>query len=172
MLDDLILPRGVMNVFIHKNEEQIGPFSPSQIYEMLDRNEVSERDFAWTEGLSGWQPLSTLLPPAAPPPTSPPSKKGMEIILAPALRYAIGLSLCVVGIIAQEAHRQYSAPVHTSPDTAGLIGGVCVAGLGISGFLIWHRYFKGRHGSIIGLIGLLGAGKEVGGFIARVLISL
>jgi hypothetical protein len=165
-----------MNVFIHKNEEQMGPFSHSQIYEMLDRNEIGARDLAWTEGLSGWQPLSTLLPqaekPAAPLPTSPPSKKRVQIILPAALRYAIGLSLCVVGIIAQEAHRQYSAPVHISPDAAGLIGGVCVAGLGISGFLIWYKYFKGRHGSIIGLIGLLGAGKEVGGFIARVLISL
>jgi len=104
----------------------MGPFSPTEIYAMLDRGEITDSDFAWTDGLPGWQPLSSLLPPAAqpaaPPPAAPPSDNRARIIFPAVIRYAVGIALCVVAIIAQEAHRTYSAPVRVSPDTAGLIG--------------------------------------------------
>ncbi len=61
-----------MNVFIHKNQQQTGPFSQDDIYAMLDRREITPQDLAWTEGLPDWQPLSKLLPQQAKSAASPP----------------------------------------------------------------------------------------------------
>ncbi len=153
----------------------MGPFSPDEIYAMLDRGEITGQDFAWADGLPDWQPLSSLPPPSesstAPPPQSPSTESHPQTLLATVIGYAIGIALCVVGIIAQEAHRQYSAPVTVSPGAAEFIGSISAVAVVLPGLLIWHRYFKGRPGSIMGLIGFIGAGKEVAGFLGRVLIS-
>src|SRR5438552_2834767 len=50
-----------MDVFIHKNDQQMGPFSSEDIHAMLERGEITTQDFAWTDGLPDWQPLSSLL---------------------------------------------------------------------------------------------------------------
>jgi len=91
---------------------------------------------------------------------------------AAVIRYAVGIALCVVAIVAQEVHRAYSAPVRVSPDTAGLIGGATVIACYIPAAIVWYKYFKGRHGSIMGLIGLIGFTQQVGGLLGRVFISL
>ena len=50
-----------MNIYIHKNEQQFGPFDESQISEGLNSGEISLEDFAWKEGLTEWVRLEDLL---------------------------------------------------------------------------------------------------------------
>jgi len=50
-----------MNIYIHKNEEQLGPFDESQISEALSSGEISLEDLAWKEGLTEWVRLGDLL---------------------------------------------------------------------------------------------------------------
>lgn len=134
----------------------MGPFSSDDIYAMLERGEITDQDFAWIDGLPEWQPLSSLIPPAAkpaatPPPVPPPAKTARErTLFAAVCRYAIGISLCVLAIIAQDAHKNYSAPVRIAPETAGIIGGIMPVALYGAGLFVWYRYFKGHRGSIIG----------------------
>ncbi len=48
-----------MNIKIHKNGQQLGPFSESQIGEMLKSGMLAVEDLAWTEGMDQWKPLSS-----------------------------------------------------------------------------------------------------------------
>jgi len=68
-----------MDIYITKNDENIGPFSIDEVREKLSVGEVSAEDFAWHDGLEEWLPLSEILaqdapssgaelPPGAPPP--------------------------------------------------------------------------------------------------------
>jgi len=50
-----------MNIYIHKNEQQIGPFDESQISEALSRGEISFEDLAWKDGLTEWVRLGDLI---------------------------------------------------------------------------------------------------------------
>ena len=58
-----------MNIYIHKNEEQLGPFNDAQISEALTSGEFSLEDLAWKEGLTEWVPLRILcqIPQTFPP---------------------------------------------------------------------------------------------------------
>ena len=50
-----------MNIYIHKNEEQLGPFNDAQISEALTSGVISLEDLAWKEGLTEWVRLGDLL---------------------------------------------------------------------------------------------------------------
>lgn len=50
-----------MNIYIHKNEQQLGPFDESQISEGLNSGAISLEDLAWKEGLTEWVRLGDLL---------------------------------------------------------------------------------------------------------------
>jgi len=54
-----------MNITIHKNAQQLGPFTVSQVAEMLKSGQLALEDLAWTEGMEEWKPLSSFenLPP-------------------------------------------------------------------------------------------------------------
>jgi hypothetical protein len=51
----------LMQVFIHKNEQQLGPFDQLQINELLNSGEFTTDDLAWVEGQSEWIPLGDLI---------------------------------------------------------------------------------------------------------------
>lgn len=64
-----------MNVFIHQNNETLGPFNADTLDKMLKSGEVLSLTFACLEGETGWRPLSEILsrlekasPAASPPP--------------------------------------------------------------------------------------------------------
>jgi len=50
-----------MNIYVHKNEQQLGPFDESQISDGLNSGEISLEDLAWKEGLTEWVRLGDLL---------------------------------------------------------------------------------------------------------------
>lgn len=50
-----------MSIYIHKNEQQLGPFDESQILEGLKNGEFKIDDLAWKEGLSEWVSLEDLI---------------------------------------------------------------------------------------------------------------
>lgn len=55
-------------IYIHKDGQQLGPFTEKQIQGRLYSEEVSREDLAWHEGLEGWKPLRDILGAATPPP--------------------------------------------------------------------------------------------------------
>jgi|GEM_PF-242501 len=63
-----------MNITIHKDGQQLGPFTESRVGEMLKSGQLALEDLAWTEGMDQWEPLSSFenlqsLPARAPLPT-------------------------------------------------------------------------------------------------------
>jgi hypothetical protein len=43
-----------MEIFIHKNDQQLGPFSATQVNEMLLNGQITPKDWGWLEGLTEW----------------------------------------------------------------------------------------------------------------------
>jgi type II secretion system protein G len=58
-----------MFIYIHKNDQQLGPFDESKIQEGINSGQFTIDDLAWKEGLSEWVQLRELLKkPETPPP--------------------------------------------------------------------------------------------------------
>ena len=53
---------------------QRGPYSVEQLENFLQRGELNSSAFVWTEGMTDWQPIATIVTPPAPPsrPVAPP----------------------------------------------------------------------------------------------------
>jgi hypothetical protein len=67
------LKNGGMQIYIHRNGEQFGPYSPEQTRDYLASGNLVADDLAWHEGAAAWAPLSQIaeLFPAAAPATPP-----------------------------------------------------------------------------------------------------
>lgn len=62
-----------MELYLHQNGEQVGPYTEDQISAMLSSGELSRDDIVWHEGLAEWQPLHSIF--ALPAPVVPPAPK-------------------------------------------------------------------------------------------------
>jgi len=51
-----------MQIFIHQNGQQAGPFSVEAVRGMIAARSIAPTDLGWHAGLSDWQPLNTFLP--------------------------------------------------------------------------------------------------------------
>ena len=60
-----------MATFIHKNNEQLGPFDDGQVLASFRVGVYSPDDLAWREGMAEWQPLRNLYPSTQLPPPLP-----------------------------------------------------------------------------------------------------
>jgi len=49
-----------MDIFVHRDGEQQGPFTLEQVNAMLGNGMMAPTDFAWHEGLNGWVPLGDI----------------------------------------------------------------------------------------------------------------
>jgi len=49
-----------MNIFVNKNGQQLGPFSPEQINEYLAQGSLHPQDPAWHDGLAEWTQLTSI----------------------------------------------------------------------------------------------------------------
>lgn len=59
-----------MELYLHQNGEQVGPYTEDQISSMLASGGLSRNDIVWHEGLTEWQPIHavfSLSAPVAPP---------------------------------------------------------------------------------------------------------
>jgi hypothetical protein len=50
-----------MKLYLYQNDQQVGPFTESQIKEMVASGSIQEIDLCWHEGLSDWQPINAVL---------------------------------------------------------------------------------------------------------------
>lgn len=69
------------NIYIHKNEQQHGPYTEEQVRNFLYEGRFTSADMGWTEGAADWKPLGDMLAaaPNQPPPVrssnSPPQQQ-------------------------------------------------------------------------------------------------
>jgi hypothetical protein len=61
-----------MQIYLGKNGEKRGPFSPEEVKAKLTNGQISTFDLAWHEGMTEWKPLGSLAGIAANGDTSPP----------------------------------------------------------------------------------------------------
>lgn len=50
-----------MQFYLYQNDQQVGPYTESQIREMLSSGSIQENDACWHEGCTEWRPVSTIL---------------------------------------------------------------------------------------------------------------
>lgn len=50
-----------MEIFVAKNNQQLGPFDRATIDQKLASQEIALTDLAWVQGMANWQALSTIL---------------------------------------------------------------------------------------------------------------
>jgi hypothetical protein len=50
-----------MELFLHQDGEQVGPYTEDQIAEMLSEGSISREDLIWHEGLSEWKTISSVM---------------------------------------------------------------------------------------------------------------
>jgi len=50
-----------MNIFIHRDGENYGPYSLEQIKEFLNNGTLNEYDSAWHEGCADWLPVKAII---------------------------------------------------------------------------------------------------------------
>ena len=50
-----------MNIFVHKNQQQVGPFNEEELRSKVVSGEFFGSDLAWHDGLTNWQPLERVL---------------------------------------------------------------------------------------------------------------
>lgn len=51
-----------MNIYIHKNDAQNGPFTKQQVLELIKSQAFSTTDLAWQGDPEGWIPIADMLP--------------------------------------------------------------------------------------------------------------
>ena len=55
-----------MELYLHQNGEQVGPYTEEQIISMVSSGELSRDDIIWHEGLAEWQPIQSVVSLPAP----------------------------------------------------------------------------------------------------------
>ena len=106
-----------MNIYIHKNDEQFGPFNDDQLSDGIKTGLFTLDDLAWTEGQAEWVPLRNLwqqpqvIPPA---PKNIPEGKHIEVnksgimlkaVIASAVLLGALLTTSLMGIFPFTAHK-------------------------------------------------------------------
>ncbi len=49
-----------MKIYVHKNEEQHGPYSEEQLLTLLNEGKIGRKDLIFYEGMSGWRALDEI----------------------------------------------------------------------------------------------------------------
>ena len=98
-----------MQIIITKNGERLGPYSETQVKEMVEAGTIALTDLAWHDGISDWTPVAALIappeakadaPPAIPPATAPrpidSNLAGRGTRLGAALLDLLALGICLL----------------------------------------------------------------------------
>jgi uncharacterized RDD family membrane protein YckC len=62
-----------MQIHIAKNGQRMGPYSETQVRDMLAAGSIATTDLAWYEGMTDWKPVGEVLPGSATPAVAAPS---------------------------------------------------------------------------------------------------
>jgi GYF domain 2 len=71
-----------MPTYVHKDNEERGPFEDNEIIASLRNGTFSPEDLAWRDGFKQWTPLGKLYPAATPRLTPPPVRTAQTFRLA------------------------------------------------------------------------------------------
>jgi len=99
--------QATMELYLHRNGEQVGPYNEDQISSMITNGALSRDDIVWHDGLIEWQPLHavfSLPPPLAPPPLShhpvqPQTPNQPPVVVIQKKSGCLSTGLIVVGVI-------------------------------------------------------------------------
>ena len=100
------------DIFLHLNGEQVGPYQPAQLRQMLSEGKITSETPAWHQGLNAWStawvvlasfPVEGSVPGMPPPPPPAPAKKGMSglviaLIVGAGLFIGLFVLSCLAGI--------------------------------------------------------------------------
>ena len=86
-----------MQIYVHKNNQQLGPFSEAEIKAQLSAGTLTLADPVWWEGQASWVPLgqslfAASLTPGVPPPVPPP-RPGISPVMPPAGDRTSGMAI-------------------------------------------------------------------------------
>ena len=75
-----------MQIYVHRNDQQLGPFTEDEIKAQLAAGTLTPQDHVWWQGQAEWLPLSQtrLMPGGATPPAVTPGLTPMPGVTAPA----------------------------------------------------------------------------------------
>jgi hypothetical protein len=101
-----------MQIYVHRNNQQLGPFTEAEVRTQLAAGAISPQDHVWWQGQSGWVPLSqthlagtgAAIPgapttPATPYATAPTSKLAIWALVCGCLSLVCGLFGSIPAII-------------------------------------------------------------------------
>jgi len=131
----------MIQYYIAKNGQQLGPYSDDQVRALLQGGSVSPQDLFWYHGQSGWHPLSTWngaflspgsLPPPPPPVVNPGAGSGglvaagyvcagVSVLFCPPL---FALSGLVIGIVLATRKVHHGAIIIVLSILGGIVGSV------------------------------------------------
>src|SRR5260370_19942266 len=89
---------------------------------------------------------------------------------ATALVYAVGLLLIIIGFFLQDAPKALHIPPGVSAVSAARIAAECATVLAVVEFGVWYKWFKGRTGSVVMLLGLIAVLRPLEALVAHILI--
>jgi len=84
-----------MGIFIHKNNEQLGPYQETEIKVFIQEGRITVEDLGWKEGMSDWKPLKEIINSK----TTDPSKLSKNDSLKKRNPLVLGLGCSFVGLI-------------------------------------------------------------------------
>jgi hypothetical protein len=127
-----------MQIFIARNNQQLGPFELTTIQAQLNDGSLAPSDLAWYEGAAGWAPLSTVpgivisAPPVKPGPPPPPT-----VAPPPPPRSSPPAPAAIIPSAAVPAPSLGIPPAAAAPKKSGfktvasVVIGIVVLGLGV-----------------------------------------
>ena len=112
-----------MELFLHQNGEQVGPYTEEQVAAMVASGAITRGDIVWREGLADWQPIHTVI--NLPAPLAPKAPSPAHI------------------------PQQQIAPneIKTNVKQGAIIGGWVCLGLGLV-FMVWSLFFFVLYGPL------------------------
>jgi xanthosine utilization system XapX-like protein len=85
-----------MQIYIHRDNQQLGPFTEAEIKAQLASGAISPQDHVWWEGQQGWVPLgqSPLMAPGFTPSPGTPAAPSVNVITQETSNLAIWALVC------------------------------------------------------------------------------
>ncbi len=163
-----------MQIYLAKNEQKFGPYTPDEVRARIAAGQVSESDPGWHAGLAAWLPVSQVL--ASLPvglDAAPPLSNKSGLATASFIVAMLGIGAWFILIVAAAAGVSAGAG-DTSPLMvgvglfmfAGIAGNLVGVGLGVAALT------KSISNKWMAVTGVIVNGAEVAGILLLMLIGL